>query len=89
MFESFSFQVAPLEHLTLDGLRTALEMWAERNYPDLALPTFVLDPWVDPSELSRGLLEELLSQVAGEMPDEAPPDLVPDLEVLEPAYEAA
>jgi hypothetical protein len=57
VIEGFSLQVAGGGHLTPDALRAALEVWAERNFPDLALPRFVVWPWVDPDELQRELLD--------------------------------
>jgi hypothetical protein len=43
--EGHSLQVAPTRTITNSSIRAALRAWMERNFPDLPLPRFSLDPW--------------------------------------------
>jgi hypothetical protein len=43
--EGHSLQVAPTRMITNSSIRAAIQAWAERNYPDIRLPRFSLDPW--------------------------------------------
>lgn len=93
VYENFSLQVGPARHITMDGLTAAIEAWTERNYPDLALPIFLMAPWVD--EFPNDLLEEIIK--SPEIPsgdfiapeDDFPAEVRPDVSRLVSAYEAA
>jgi hypothetical protein len=58
--EGHSLQVAATRRITDAGIRAALEAWTERNYPDLPLPRFSLDPWRGDLGPTRGRALDLL-----------------------------
>ncbi len=45
VLEGFSLQVVEARHLSVDAIGAAVEAWAERNYPDLQVPAFLVEPW--------------------------------------------
>lgn len=50
VIEGFSLEVAQGDLLTADGIRAAMEAWAQRNFPDVAVPTFEIEPWLPAPE---------------------------------------
>lgn len=48
--EGLNSQVASGHDLTVQSLQAAVEAWAVRNFPDVPIPRFVLDLWVDSGE---------------------------------------
>lgn len=46
--EGFSLQVAQGEHVTEEGLATALATWAARNFSEVSAPAFHVERWLAP-----------------------------------------
>lgn len=51
VIEGFTLQVAPVEHMSVDALRTAVQAWHERNFPDVVPGRVLIDLWT-PSGVS-------------------------------------
>jgi hypothetical protein len=41
--EGFGLQVLPGEHLSMEGIRSALQVWVERCFPDIVLPNITVE----------------------------------------------
>jgi hypothetical protein len=52
--EGFALQVLQGEHLSMEGIRAALHVWVERCFPDLVLPSIMVERWTGP----EGILYE-------------------------------
>ena len=93
--EGFAMQVLPSEQLSMESLRTGLQVWVERCFPDLTLPSITVERWTHPRGLLQDHLEMLLEQtallrqVAGLVQMDAPTELVPDPGIAQPPYEDA
>ena len=94
VIESFALQVLPSEHLSLEGVRAALQCWIERCFPNIAMPLIALERWTGPDGILQELLELLLSprepvvvmSLAGTDTEEEP---YIDPSVVQPPYELA
>jgi hypothetical protein len=94
--EGFALQVLQTEHLSMEGVRAALQAWVERCFPDSVRPNITVERWTGPEGILQELLELLLSQpnvttmtssaITGA---DAPEELTPDPEIAQPPYEIA
>jgi hypothetical protein len=95
--EGFALQVLPGDHLSMEGIRAALQVWVERCFPDLVLPSLTVERWTGPEGIQHELLELLYAQpnpiqvvsrtfASG---DDTPTELQPDPELAQPPYETA
>jgi hypothetical protein len=93
--EGFALQVLPSEHLSVESVRAALQSWIERCFPDLVLPSVVVERWTGPEGILQELLELLLA-----VPDAEPATLIvndadssdelhPDPGLAQPPFELA
>jgi len=95
--EGFGLQVLPGEHLSMEGIRTALQVWVERCFPDIVLPSITVERWTGPEGILHELLEWLYAQptpIQGASQtvfglDDASTELRPDPELAQPPFEAA
>jgi hypothetical protein len=90
IIEGFTLQVLPGEHLSMEGVRAALQAWVERCFPRLVLPSITVERWTGPEGLLQELLELLISQPTPEIPNlEQPSEVEPDPDIAQPPYEIA
>jgi hypothetical protein len=90
IIEGFALQVLPGEHLSMEGVRAALQAWVERCFPHLVLPSITVERWTGPEGILHELLELLVSQPTPELPGpELPSEIEPDPEIAQPPYEIA
>jgi hypothetical protein len=95
--EGFALQVLQGEHLSMEGIRAGLQVWVERCFPDIVLPSITVERWTGPEGILHELLEWLHAQpnpileVSESFPsrDDAPAELEPDPGLAQPPYEAA
>lgn len=93
--EGFAMQVLPSNHLSIESIRVALQSWIERCFPDLVLPSLVVERWTGPEGILQELLELLLAppgaQPATLFVDDAAGsgELHPDPGLAQPPYELA
>jgi hypothetical protein len=93
--EGFALQVLPSEQLSVESMRAGLQSWIERCFPDLVLPSLVVERWTGPEGLLYELLELLLSRpdpimltMISEDADQVD-ELRPDPGLAQPPYELA
>lgn len=94
VIEGFALQVLPSEHLSIEGVRTALQCWIERCFPNIALPSLALERWTGPDGILQELLELLLSPrdpivVMSPAAADTDEELHVDPSVVQPPYELA
>jgi hypothetical protein len=92
--EGFTLQVLPSEHLSMEGVRAALQSWIERCFPGVGLPNLTVERWTGPDGILYEVLALLLSHpehaaAAAEIESEASEELRPDPSIAQPPYEVA
>jgi hypothetical protein len=78
--ESFTLEVASSDEITTASLQAALRSWAERNYPELALPELTVEEYEE-------ILDVLLSNKAERSDELLPEVVVPGPALADPGYE--
>ncbi|HEX8109788.1 MAG TPA: hypothetical protein VF516_18785 [Kofleriaceae bacterium] len=93
--EGFALQVLPSEHLSVESVRAALQSWIERCFPDLVLPSLVVERWTGPEGILQELLELLLAPPGVDPATliviyaDGADELHPDPALAQPPYELA
>ncbi|HET7501582.1 MAG TPA: hypothetical protein VFK02_11280 [Kofleriaceae bacterium] len=95
--EGFSLQILQGEHLSMEGIRTALLVWVERCFPDVVQPSITIERWTGPEGILQELLEWLYAQPSLQLEvsnaifrgDDASSELHPDPGLADPPLEAA
>jgi hypothetical protein len=84
VLETFCLQLAPGAHFTKAALHAAVEVWAARNFPDVATPRFEIEPWL--GDADADLLDLLLEEPRHEGGRDFPGETRPGEAMAKPPY---
>jgi hypothetical protein len=62
VIEGFTLQILQTEHLSMEGVRSALQCWVERCFPKLVMPSITVERWTGAEGILQEVLELILTQ---------------------------
>lgn len=89
VIEGFATQVLASEHLSTESVRTGIEAWAERTFPNLGQVAIGVEHWTSTNGFSVDLLRILLSQSkeSSASAETADVEISPDPRLADPPYD--